>query len=131
MDSASRDKAIPSNDGLMKQMDLADRRLHRHLAKFWALPLTYLGAVFVSLKSTPASELDSPSRMLPLSLALIGVVILVAMYAAYEGATRAIGDIRRIEQELDLQPSPINKPLQYVPYGILCLVGILYSLLCL
>ena len=120
---------IPEDESLRKQLDLVDARMRHHIIRFWSWPMAYISIVFISLSSLQQSG-TAIEKNAPVLLIIFGLLVLLAMKAAYAGTARSIEDVVRIEQQLHLIPTPKKKPMQFVPFVLVVLVGIVYSLLC-
>ncbi len=117
---------FPNPESLRKQLELVDVRMRHHILRFWALALTYITAVVVSARIGNAIN-KVPSLTQKYGLLVLGILILVAMYAAFEGTMRSIDDVSRIETELGLENTPKKKSLQFIPYALIVVVGMIYS----
>ena len=117
----------PDSESLRKQLELVDIRMRHHILRFWGWAMGYISIVFISIsKSDVQANLGKINHSY--GLALLGILVLVAMYASYEGTMRSINDVLRIEEELGLKNTPKKKPLQFIPFVLIVILGILFSL---
>ena len=111
----------PKHEALLKQLEILENRMKHHIVKFWSLPLAYISVTFLSFSRLNADLLQA------YGLIAFGIAIFVAMMGAYEGTTRAIGEIQRIEEELYLKITVKKYWLHYIPYFSLVPIGIMYA----
>ncbi len=124
----STQESAPELEAMLKQLELVDIRMRHHITRFWALPSAYLGVVFLVFSGLEKSDLDAHQPFLSGGLVLFGCLVLVAMAASNEGFGRSVRRVGEIEAALHLKVSPRMMLLQFLPYYLVALVGIGYSI---
>lgn len=115
-------------ESLRIQLGVLQSRIEIHGNRMWQLPLTYLGALVVSI-----SQVDSPKSMLKpwfifFLLFILGTLLLWCMYGAFEGYQRTAGYMIQVEAELKLPPATAKRISHYLPYFGMLFFGLLFTL---
>ena len=115
------------HEALLKQLEILENRMKHHIVKFWSLPLAYISVTFLSISRLDTDISQSHQTLQSYGLIAFGIAIFVAMLGSYEGTTRAIDEIQRIEEALYLKITVKKHWLHYIPYFSLVPLGVMYA----
>lgn len=116
------------DDSKRTQLTFLQTRLLGHGARMWQLPLTYLGAITVSISADQA-KISFPVWTIYLLLYAVGFFFLWCEYGAYEGYERTVRDMNWRETQLGLRPTTKNKISHSLPYFLLIGLGMRFCLI--
>jgi len=110
------------------QLEILQNRIGLHGSRMWQLPLTYLGAIAISLTAASSDGVNLPIEVIFYLMAILGFIVTWCLRGAEEAYTRAANNMRELEKELRLQQYTRAKGLHRYPYYALMVFGILCCL---
>lgn len=111
-------------DNILTQYELLQSRVALHGNRMWQLPLTYLGTIAVTLSVTSSENPSVQSDHLFLMMSILGVFLTWALHGAYEGYSRTVKNMNKLEVELGLNEFTKNHLSHSVPYFSVMIMGI-------
>jgi Flp pilus assembly protein TadB len=117
------------NDSRRTQLSFLQTRISLHGNRMWQLPLTYIGSLALAVSAVVSKDIPFPKWWIFSAIFLTGFVVLWCMYGAFEGYRRTADDMCRVENELDLKDTTRSNPSHIVPYFLLIIAGMLFSLI--
>jgi hypothetical protein len=112
-------------ESLRVQLAELNARARAYTTQLWQVPFAYMGILYVAI----GGVLEKQPAALPivfLAGALIGVCVLIQMYALLEGSGRAVTNVNDVERRLGLPETAHHKPyLHVIPILIIAALNVL------
>ncbi len=115
---------VPDLDAKRLQYEILQSRIALHGNRMWQLPLTYLGAIAVALSIGEEGSSEAFGGLWFLGLSAFGVILMWALYGAFEGYDRTAKNMNELESELGLSVYTKSHIAHSLPYFLLMLFGI-------